>query len=59
MPVLLERRDYDAWLSLEGDPAAVTKLLRPYPPSEMEATPVSTVVNSPRNDSPECLVPAS
>ena len=30
-------------------------LLRPYPDDEMEAYPVSRLVNSPRNDEPECI----
>jgi hypothetical protein len=32
-------------------------LLRPYPAEEMTAYPVSTVVNSPRNDAPSCIQP--
>ena len=30
-------------------------MLRPYPAEEMEAFPVSTVVNNPRNESRECV----
>lgn len=32
-------------------------LLAPYPASDMEAYPVSAIVNSPRNDSEECARP--
>jgi len=32
-------------------------LLRPYPEGEMEAYEVSTFVNSPRNNTPECIAP--
>jgi hypothetical protein len=35
----------------------LTALLAPYPASEMEAFPVSRIVNSPRNDSEECVKP--
>jgi putative SOS response-associated peptidase YedK len=33
-------------------------LLVPYPPEQMEAYPVSTLVNSPKNDVPACIEPA-
>jgi putative SOS response-associated peptidase YedK len=33
-------------------------LLAPYPAAEMEAYPVSTLVNSPANDRAECTLPA-
>ena len=46
MPVIIAPDDYDRWLT--GDPA---ELLRPYPPEKMEAFPVSTLVNSPKNES--------
>ena len=32
-------------------------LLKPHPPDAMRAYPVSTVVNSPKNDTPECIEP--
>ena len=35
----------------------VAELLRPYPSEGMGAYPVSTVVNSPKNDTPECIEP--
>ena len=59
MPVILPRAGYVRWL----DPAPLlpvdlNRLLVPYPPGEMIAYPVSTLVNSPANDHPEVLVPA-
>lgn len=53
MPVILDKSDYDAWL----DPSnkAVAPLLKSYPSDEMMTYPVSTMVNSPRNDSAELL----
>lgn len=55
MPVLLEPRDYDRWLS-PGDPAHLPiDLLRPYPAEKMLAWPVSQRVGNVRNDDPELL----
>jgi putative SOS response-associated peptidase YedK len=47
MPVILRPQDYDAWL---GAPEPPPELLCPFPAEEMEAVPVSTRVNSPRNN---------
>jgi putative SOS response-associated peptidase YedK len=60
MPVILAPEDYDLWL----EPAVqevqrIQSLLRPYPAEEMTAYPVSTRVNNPANDSPECLEPVA
>lgn len=56
MPVILDPKDYDLWL----DPAVQTpeplqQLLRPYPAEVMTSYAVSTKVNNPANDSPECI----
>lgn len=60
MPVILEQKDYAAWLDREyKETEKLKKLLRPYPDKDMEAYPVSTVVNNSRNDVQECLVPLS
>ena len=57
MPVILAPDDYPAWLG--EDPAReVAELLQPYPSDAMRAYPMSTVVNSPKNDTPECVEPA-
>ena len=60
MPVILDTKDYAAWL----DPAfqhvdILNALLRPFPAEHMTAFPVSTLVNNPRHDAPQCLEPAS
>ncbi|MBE7435121.1 MAG: SOS response-associated peptidase [Anaerolineales bacterium] len=60
MPVILDPKDYDLWL----DPAPQTPdklihLIKPFPADAMSAYPVSTLVNKPGNDRPECIVPAS
>lgn len=58
MPVIVAPEDYGLWLDgAVQEPERLTPLLRPYPEAEMEAYPVSTLVNSPRNNSPECLEP--
>ena len=56
MPVILSPTDYDRWLDPSiQEPAVLQTLLRPYPADEMTAYPVSTRVNNPANDSPECV----
>ncbi len=60
MPVILDGGARDAWLDPENEAGSdLTKLLRPYPENEMEAYPVSKIVNSPQNDSEACLKPIS
>lgn len=56
MPVILAQEHEDVWLDPDNrDTQRLTALLKPYPTEEMEAYPVSTLVNSPKNDSPECI----
>ena len=56
MPVILRKSDYARWLDpVERTPDELGDLLAPYPPDVMEARPVSTTVNSPRNESPACI----
>lgn len=56
MPVILAPDDWDAWLGTEAkDAGGLQGLLKPYPAEDMTARPVSTKVNSPRNDSVECV----
>lgn len=58
MPVILNPEAYDLWMNPEvKDPAELQSLLAPFPAAEMMAFPVSTLVNNPRNDSPDCVVP--
>jgi putative SOS response-associated peptidase YedK len=56
MPVILSRDDYGLWL--DGDfhgQAKLLEMLRPFPAEEMEAYPVSTLVNNPRNETATCI----
>jgi putative SOS response-associated peptidase YedK len=45
---------YTEWVGGEPDPR---ELLRPFPPELMTMWPVSTRVNTPKNDDPDLLVP--
>ena len=58
MPVILKESDETRWLDPEiKDSKTLLPLLTPYPSEEMESFQVSTIVNSPKNDIPECIVP--
>lgn len=58
MPVIIPKDNEDLWLDPSVQEATVLReLLQPYPASEMKAYPVSKRVNSPGNNSPDCLKP--
>jgi putative SOS response-associated peptidase YedK len=58
MPVILQPKFYDVWLSEEARPAEeLLPALVPYPAEEMEGYPVSTFVNKPDHDSAQCVQP--
>ena len=58
MPVILPPEKFEAWLAGgERSPEELDPLLAPYRDEEMEAGPVSTLVNSPKNDGPDCIAP--
>lgn len=58
MPAILKPQAYDLWLTPGDLPAEKTlPLLKPFAASQMKAARVSTLVNSPANDSPECIRP--
>jgi putative SOS response-associated peptidase YedK len=59
MPVILPPDLYPAWTDpANQDAAALRELLLPYDPGLMQAYPVSSLVNSVRNQGPELLQPA-
>jgi putative SOS response-associated peptidase YedK len=59
MPVILSHSAFARWLDPEPlFPVNLKNLLVPFPAGEMEAYPVSTLVNSPANDRPELVLPA-
>jgi putative SOS response-associated peptidase YedK len=56
MPVILKPEDYARWLDPQiQKPEQLQPLLQPYSSEAMTAYPVSTKVNNPSNDSPECI----
>ena len=58
MPVILPQDVEATWLDQDiNDPGFLTELLGPYPADEMEAYQVSTLINSPANETPECITP--
>jgi len=60
MPVILDAETEALWLDpATEDPARLSALLQPYPAEEMETYPVSTAVNSAREDRPEMVEPVS
>jgi putative SOS response-associated peptidase YedK len=58
MPAILDPSDYTTWLDPKTkQPEVLQRLLHTYPPDEMSAYPVTTRVNDPATDSPECVRP--
>ena len=57
MPVIVAPEDYGRWLDPATPLEEVKALLRPFPAEGMESVPVSTLVNNPRNESPQCVEP--
>ena len=57
MPVVLEDGAVDDWLYVRSSASSLTDLLRPAREDLLIATPVSTRVNSVKNDDPDCLAP--
>lgn len=58
MPVILHEDSYDTWLNPNFDDTEYLKsLLLPYPAQEMESFPVSTLVNSVKNNQSEIVLP--
>ncbi len=58
MPAILMEEDEETWLDpSKSDPASLLPLLRPYPSDAMRGCEVSTNVNRPDNNSPQCVLP--
>ena len=58
MPVILLPDEYRDWLSLDTSPSHLREMMAPFSGGVLDARQVSTLVNSPRNDVPECIEPA-
>lgn len=58
MPVILQPKDYERWLDPNiQDARQLSDLLKPFPDEPMQATPVSTRVNSATLDDIRCIEP--
>ncbi len=58
MPVILSPEDYAPWLDPGFyQPQVLQAMLRPYETAEMDRYAVSTLVNKPQNDAPDCRAP--
>jgi len=58
MPVILHPQEYALWLDRNmTDPNQLQTFYQPYPAETMDVHEVSHDVNSPRNDSPELILP--
>ena len=58
MPVLLVDDAVERWLDGSLKPSDLSSLLAPYRGDDLETYEVSRYVNSPANDSPECISPS-
>jgi putative SOS response-associated peptidase YedK len=60
MPVILEPNDWELWLDRGIDESEALKpLLKPFDEKAMKAYEVSTFVNSPVNNTAQCIEPRS
>jgi putative SOS response-associated peptidase YedK len=60
MPAIITGDSARQWIAPGPiSPGKLAGFTEPYPAEAMEARPVSTLVNNPRNDSPDCMVPLS
>jgi putative SOS response-associated peptidase YedK len=60
MPAIVTGDRAKHWLAPGPiSPEQLTDFTESYPAEEMVARPVSTLVNNPRNDSPDCIIPLS
>jgi len=58
MPVILQPKDWSLWLDADvQESEAVQPLLRSYESDLMQAYEVSTFVNTPANNTEECIQP--
>jgi putative SOS response-associated peptidase YedK len=57
MPVILDKADWAVRLNPANSKEQLLSLIRPAPVDLLHTRPVSTMVNSPKNRSPECAAP--
>lgn len=59
MPAILHTEQERAWLDNETPLEVLLAMLKPYEDTDMQSFQVSSLVNSPSNDSPEIIEPSS
>ncbi|TLS35704.1 SOS response-associated peptidase [Pseudalkalibacillus caeni] len=60
MPVILSKEEEQAWLDPRNQNANdLEELLVPFPEHKMDAYRISSAINSPKNNFPECIKPIS
>jgi putative SOS response-associated peptidase YedK len=59
MPVILPIEAWSSWLNPTTDKVSLEALLKPYENGHLIRSAVSTIVNRPIIDSPECIAPAT
>jgi putative SOS response-associated peptidase YedK len=59
MPVIIPPDGRETWLEPDAEIERLKDMLLPAPSSEIDFHEVSTVVNSPKNNSPECIAPVA
>ena len=57
MPLIVSAESYDQWLDRNTPAAELQALLGPFSATELVVHPVSTIVNNPVNDTPQCIQP--
>jgi putative SOS response-associated peptidase YedK len=55
MPVIVPPEQYGAWLDPKTPLATLEAMLKPYPADAMRVAAANPILNSPKNDGPECL----
>lgn len=56
MPVILKHENFDFWLSSNSKTDLLLELLKPAEENLLQFYKVSSLVNSPKNESPECIL---
>jgi len=57
MPVILDPKEYDAWLDAKTDTKELLPMLNPLEDEKINAYQISDMVNKPENDKPEIIRP--
>ena len=58
MPVILPEQAYGSWLNPGlNNMVYLSGFFAPYSAEDMEAIPVSSLVNNPRHEDPRCIQP--